>query len=158
MDPRAILAELEARGVEFRVAGDDLEIRPAEAVPPALLARLRAHKPEVLRRLVAPIVANAAGGVSPAAPSELVAEVCAMRLDDFARAGLVVTVWSKVLGERIILASDNARVDPGELRPVYRARELRALLGLSDSDELRRIHAVKRTFRGTITDAGPLLS
>jgi hypothetical protein len=75
-----------------------------------------------------------------------------MRLDDFARAGLVVTVWSKVLGERIILASDNARVDPGELRTVYRARELRALLGLSDPAELRRIHEVKRTFRGTITD------
>jgi hypothetical protein len=84
-----------------------------------------------------------------------VAEVCAMRLDDFARAGLVVTVWSNVLGERIILASDNARVDPGELRPIYRARELRALLGLRDPAELRRIHEIKRTFRGTITDNPP---
>jgi hypothetical protein len=76
-----------------------------------------------------------------------------MRLDDFACAGLVVTVWSEVLGERVTFASDNARVDPGELRPVYRARELRALLGLSDPGELRRIHAVKRTFRGSISDS-----
>jgi hypothetical protein len=95
---------------------------------------------------------DALGGVRAAKPSLLVAEVCAMRLDDFARAGLVVTVRSELLGERIILASDNARVDPGELRTVYRARELRALLGLTDPGELRQIHAVKRTFRGSIAD------
>jgi hypothetical protein len=155
MDAQALLAELEARGIELRSAGDDLEVRPAAAVPPELLAELRAHKPEVLRHLAAPPVAEQLGGVSPVPPSELVAEVCAMRLDDFARAGLVVTVNSEVLGERVLFASDNARVDPGELRPVYRAHELRALLGLSDTRELRRIHAIKRTFRGTITDTSP---
>jgi hypothetical protein len=101
-----------------------------------------------------PAVALAVGGVVPIQPSELVAEVCAMPLEDFACAGLVVTVWSEVLGERIILASDNGRVDPGELRPVYRAHELRALLGLKDRPgDLRLIHAVKRTFRGNITDS-----
>jgi hypothetical protein len=152
MDPDALLADLEERGVELRAVGGSLEVRPRGAVPSPLLAQLRQQEPEIVRRLVAPTVANAAGGVLPAAPSQLVAEICAMRLDDFARAGLVVTVWSEVLGERIVLASDNARVDPGELRPVYRARELRALLGLSDPAELRRIHEVKRTFRGTITD------
>lgn len=65
----------------------------------------------------------------------------------------MVTVSSQVLSERVILASDNAIVDPGELRPVYRARELRVLLGLG-TGELRRIQEVKKTFRGTITDAG----
>ena len=58
-----------------------------------------------------------------------------------------------MLGEQIIFASDNAAVDPGELRPVYRAHELRVLLGLRDPGELRRIHELKKTFRGTITDA-----
>jgi hypothetical protein len=55
----------------------------------------------------------------------------------------------------VVLASDNARVDPGELRTVYRAHELRALLGLTAACQLRRIHKVKRTFRGTITDTSP---
>ncbi|HEV3077023.1 MAG TPA: hypothetical protein VHB47_21550 [Thermoanaerobaculia bacterium] len=53
----------------------------------------------------------------------------------------------------MVLASDDACVDPGELRVVYRARELRVLLGLKEAWELRRIHDVKKTFRGTITDA-----
>ncbi|HEV3457812.1 MAG TPA: hypothetical protein VHG32_14710 [Thermoanaerobaculia bacterium] len=44
-------------------------------------------------------------------------------------------------------------MDPGEPRTVYRAHELRVLLGLTAACELRRIHEVKRTFRGTITDA-----
>lgn len=64
----------------------------------------------------------------------------------------VVTVNSEVLGERVLFVSDNALLDPGELRPVYRAHELRVLLGLRDPGELRRIHEFKETFRGTITD------
>jgi hypothetical protein len=160
MDAHALLAELAALGVEVHTDGDSLKIRPAEAVPPKLRAELRARKPELVRHLTAPAVADPLGGVSPvlpceraAAPSALVAEVCAMRLDDFARAGLVVAVWSEVLSERVIFASDNAVVDPGELRPVYRARELRVLLGMTNPDELRAVNNVKKTFRGTITDS-----
>jgi hypothetical protein len=160
MDAQALLAELAALGVEMHIDGDSLKIRPAEAVPPTLRAELRARKPELVKHLMPPAVADPLAGVSPvpasepaAAPSVLVAEVCAMRLDDFARAGLVVTAWSDVLGERVIFASDNAIVDPGELRPIYRARELRVLLGLRDPGELRRIHEMKKKFRGTITDS-----
>jgi hypothetical protein len=159
LDADALLADLRDRGVELRAVDGELEVRPLWAVPPHLLAELEAREPEIVRYLTAPSVADPMGGVSPApppeaaaAPSALVAEVCAMRLDDFARAGLVVTVWSGVLSDRVIFASDNAIVDPGELRAVYRARELRALLGLS-TGELRRIHEVKKTFRGTITDS-----
>jgi hypothetical protein len=155
MDAGSLLAQLEDLGVEIRAAGMELEIRPGRAVPPALLAELRAHKPEVLRRLARPAVSDALGGVSESSPSLLAAEVRALPLEDFALAGLVVEVRSDVLGETVIFASDDARVDPGELWPVYRARELRVLLGLTDPRELRRIHEVKRTFRGTITDASP---
>ena len=87
--------------------------------------------------------------------SLLTAEVCAMRLEEFARAGLVVEVWSSVLDEAVVFASDDARVDPGEVRTVYRAHELRVLLGLTTPRELRRVHEVKRLFRGSITDASP---
>jgi hypothetical protein len=57
----------------------------------------------------------------------------------------VAEVWSRVLGEAVVFASDNARLDPGELWPVYRAHELRVLLGLTAPGELRRIHEVKKT-------------
>ncbi len=85
--------------------------------------------------------------------SLLTAEVCAMRLEEFARAGLVVEVWSAMLDEAVVFASDDARVDPGELQTVYRAHELRVLLGLTTHRELLRVHEVKRFFRGSITDA-----
>jgi TubC N-terminal docking domain len=157
MDARELLAELAARGIEVRVAGEELEIRPGGAVPAGLLAELRAHKPEVLLCLAParPAVADALGGVTEASPSLLAGAACAMGLEEFARAGLVVDVWSEVLGETVVLASDDACVDPGELRAVYRARELQVLVGLREAWELRRIHEVKKTFRGTITDASP---
>jgi hypothetical protein len=40
-----------------------------------------------------------------------------MRLEDFARAGLVVEVWSAVLEEAVVPASDDARIDPGSSGP-----------------------------------------
>jgi hypothetical protein len=61
-----------------------------------------------------------------------------------------------VLGEAVVLASDDACVDPGELRVVYWARELRVLLELKGSGKLRQIYEVKKTLRGTITDASPV--
>jgi|SRR5580693_656745 hypothetical protein len=156
MDAPSLLLELERRGVELRAAGDRLQVRPAEAVPPALMAELRAHRPALLRQLAGvPAVADGLGGVKEARASLLAAEVCAMRLDDFAHAGLVAEVWSEILREEIVFASDNALLDPGEERPVYRSHELWVLFGLTDPRELRRIHEVKRTFRGTITDASP---
>jgi hypothetical protein len=51
VDARELLAELAARGIEVRAAGEELEIRPGGTVPAALLAELRAQKPEVLRCL-----------------------------------------------------------------------------------------------------------
>jgi hypothetical protein len=57
--------------------------------------------------------------------------------------------------EAVVFASDDAPVDPGELRTMYRARELRVLLGLTTPRKLRLVHEVKRLFRGTITDGSP---
>jgi TubC N-terminal docking domain len=156
-----VLAELRRRGVQVEARGDVLHVEaPRGMLSPELVQSLRQLKPELLRllRRVAPVpgtVGEALGGVAEVQPSLLVAEVCAMPLEEFARAGLVVEVWSRVLGEAVVFASDNARLDPGELRPVYRAHELRVLLGLSAPGELRRIHEVKRMFRGTVTDASP---
>ncbi len=96
-------------------------------------------------------VGQALGGVEPASWPVTTAELLSLPLADFATAGLVVEVRSKVLGELVLFASDNALLDPGERRPVYRAAELRELVGLKPA-ELRTVHRVKRTFRGTVAD------
>lgn len=147
----SVIAEARSCGVELRAAGDRLRFRPAEAVSPELREKLCTYKPEILR-LLRPAVADALGGVHGARPSLLTAEVCAMRLDDFARAGLVIEVWSERLGEIVLFASDNTATDPGERRCIYRAAELRETLRF-DAVSLRRVHQVKHLFRGIIRPA-----
>jgi hypothetical protein len=154
-----LLEELRRCGAQVEARGEVLHVEaPRGALSPELVRSLRRLKPALLR-LVAPeaarTVGEALGGVSETGASLLTAEVCAMRLEEFARAGLVVEVWSSVLDEAVVFASDDARVDPGELRTVYRAHELRALLGLTTPRELRRVNEVKRLFRGSISDSSP---
>jgi len=129
------LAEAEAAGVELRADGEAVLFRPADCLPPALRAELREHLPELL-------------------PVLRTRQVLGMRLSDFADAGLRLVVYSELLGERLILASDNASLpaSDGE-QVVYRAAELRELLGL-ESEELRRVHQAKRCFNGVVTAAG----
>lgn len=153
MNATDLLSTLEARRIELVVDGDRIRFRPVEALPPELREELRLHKAEVVELLKArggpDLAASLPGGVTEAKRSLLAADVVAMPLSEFARARLVVAVRSAVLDEVVVFASDNARVDPGEQRVVYRAAELRELLGLS-AKELRAVHRVKRTFRGTI--------
>jgi hypothetical protein len=154
-----LLEELRRCGAQVEARGEMLHVEaPRGAVSPELVQSLRKLKPDLLR-LVAPLAARtvgeALGGVSETSTPLLTAGVCAMRLEEFARAALVVEMWSPMLDEAVVFASDDARVDPGERRTVYRARELRVLLGLATPRELRRVHEAKRLFRGTITDASP---
>lgn len=153
-----LLEELRRCGVRVEARGEVLHVEaPRGALSPELVLSLRRLKPALLR-LVAPeaarTVCETLGGVAATGASLLTVKVCAMRLKEFARAGLVVEVRSAVLDEAVVFASDDARVDPGERRTVYRAHELRVLLGLTTPRELRPVHEVKRSFRGTtITDA-----
>lgn len=102
MDACSLIAELGRRGVELRAAGNRLQVRPADGVPPALMAELRAHGQALLRQLAgAQLVAEALGGVHEADSSILTEEVCSMQLIDFASAGLVVGEYSAVLVARI---------------------------------------------------------
>jgi hypothetical protein len=153
MTPIELLTELQLRHVELEVVGDRLRIRPAAAVPPELRAELRARKAELVNLLKdrsGPLLLQAfPGGVTEAASSVLAAEAVALSLSAFASARLVVEVRSAALDEVVLFASDDALLDPGERRVVYRAAELRELLGLSRSD-LRAVHAVKKLFGGSI--------
>lgn len=153
MKTQELLSRLEARNVELVVHGDRLRYRPARAVSGDLREELRAHKSELMELLRSerrrPLKEALPGGVSESDPSLLDAEVMAMSLDEFATAGLRVKVRPGVLGEMVIFASDNARVDPGERRLVYRAAEIRELMGLPPAD-IRSVHRVKKLFGGTI--------
>lgn len=79
-------------------------------------------------------------GTSPAAPA-----------DDFAHARWVVTIHSKLLGEKLYLVSDNV---PEPSKPscyaIYRASEIALLAGFPAQD-LIRLHQWKKAFKGTFT-------
>lgn len=48
---QALVANLQARGIELQACGDALRFRPKAAVTPDLASRLKAHKSELLRIL-----------------------------------------------------------------------------------------------------------
>jgi len=140
-----LLKEVERCGARLGVAGGRIFVEPAPAVGPDLLDELRAHKGELIALLEH--VGDSLGGVR--GRSVKVDEICSMPLSQFAEARLVIEVRSRVLDETVIFASDNAAIDPGERRTVYRASELRELIGIG-VDGLRQIHRAKRLFGGTI--------
>ena len=74
-----------------------------------------------------------------------------MRMSEFAVSGLVQEVKSGVLGEHILWVADNAEVPPGNTLVVYRADELKQLVGLTP-DEVRHLHAVKKELDGELLD------
>lgn len=93
--------------------------------------------------------------VSASADVLLAEGIASMTIDDFATAGLVVTVDSSLLHDTVLLASDNAVLPEGAEGPdgpgvvVYRAAELRALHRLG-ADGLRQIHRFKRLLGGSV--------
>lgn len=151
MNVSELLSELESRGTRVEVHGDRLRIQPAESVDEALLEAIRAHKSELVKllRSESSVADTVPGEVEPEQWPITAAELLAMPLSEFAEAGRVVRVFSSVLGEVVILASDDAVIDPDESLVVYRAAELRELIGLN-SEDLRTVYEVKRVFQGTI--------
>lgn len=70
-----------------------------------------------------------------------------MPLSEFATSGQVLFVESRILGEAVVWAADNARVPEDEERVVYRTRELRQLVGATEA-ELRSVHTAKEALDG----------
>jgi hypothetical protein len=106
-----------------------------------------------VRRLqkAAPPAPKLAAVLEPEPDAQAVAE---MSLEDFAHAGLVVKVKSRLLGEEVLFVSDNVR-DLDESGPVvYRAAELRLLEGKTPED-VKRLHRMKAIFGGTLTEKEP---
>jgi len=153
MNAAELLSELQARHIELRVVGDRLRIRPAEALPPSLRTELRARQAEVVELLRARgercLAEALPGGVTDTRGSALTAESLTMLLADFSRARRVVEVRSDLLDEVVVLASNDAVLDPGERRVVYRAAELQAIAGLTPQEFLS-VHAAKKAFGGSL--------
>ncbi len=81
-----LLEELRRCDVQVEACGKVFQVEaPRGALSPELLRSLRRLKPALLQ-LVAPTAAQTVsetlGGVSESGPSQLMAEVCAMRLED----------------------------------------------------------------------------
>jgi hypothetical protein len=60
-------------------------------------------------------------------------------------------VYSRVLGEMVVFADDDAEVPTGFEGEVYRASELRHIVGRSP-EQVRTIHATKKAFSGELCD------
>lgn len=86
--------------------------------------------------------------VSPAVLAE-------MGLEAFSRSDLSVRIESRVLGETVIFAGERAKVAAQEELVVYRGDELLEARKLTNPDDLRFVHQVKRLFNGRILQGGP---
>ena len=80
--------------------------------------------------------------------------VAGMMLYNFAQAGLIVTVLSKVLGSHVLFVSDNVRSDrlEGRREQVYRAAELKSIMaaGGATPRQLKLMHYTRDVFKGTV--------
>jgi len=72
-----------------------------------------------------------------------------MHLRDFINAELVIYVWSDLLNETVVFASDNAVVSKNVLDVVYRTSELIKLIE-NPGQDLSVIHKAKRLLKGRI--------
>ncbi|MCH9647759.1 MAG: hypothetical protein K0U98_05935 [Deltaproteobacteria bacterium] len=153
MSALELLAEVHRRGVAIEVEGGHLRLSPASALSTDLIGELRVHKSKLLELLESRPNTDfdkvLPQGFSEEQPTLRTDGVTSMSLAEFSRAHLVVEVCSEVLQESVVFASDNATVDSGEQRVVYRARELSLLLSLG-ADELRSLHAAKKIFGATL--------
>ncbi len=151
MNAQQLLTDLEQSGVILVPHGDRLHVdAPKGLITEEVRQQMVEHKPELMRLLQDS--ESAAGYSGPCSAS---ARVAAMKLDDFARAGIIVQVRSEVLGVDVLFVSDNVPESKLKGRPevVYRAYELKKLARVPpDPQHLRNVHMVKEIFGGTIRD------
>jgi hypothetical protein len=125
-----LAAEAEHRGLTLRAVGNYLDVIPARLCPPDFADKLRVHKPQLLALLQT-------RGIS------------------------WIEVFSECIGETLFFCEDEdtkaVLVEAGasEWR-IYTKAELRTLCAQNriapiSSDELGKLHELKRTFLGRIT-------
>lgn len=146
-----LIEAIESAGARLRVEGERLLLKAETPLPAPLLASLQDHKAEILSNLrQRPTVASAvAGSLEGQDMPATAADIAEMPLERFQSAGLTSPFFLTVLGEEVVFASDNAFLDPGERRVVYRAAELWHTATMQP-ETLRTMHERKRVFGGTV--------
>jgi hypothetical protein len=124
--PISVLKEAAAHGLRLEAQPDGLHVNPGGHCSPAFEQTLRAYKPQLLALLQLPFV----------------------------------MVFSQILGETVFFCEDEdteaALAQAGaEEWSIYTRAELRILCEQNrvaplSPDELRKVHEIKRTFRGRI--------
>jgi hypothetical protein len=139
----ALLAELRAGGAELAAEAGGLRVRAAEALPPALLARVRALKPELLALLSPPAPVDHQVEQLPAAPPTPASRPQLPRppgaapldyLDTVERDGLLVL--GPIRG-RAPLASPSTVIDPGRAAAWREAHARRLAAGFDPESAAR---------------------
>lgn len=147
MNAHRLLSQLQRSGVILAPRGERLHVDAPKGVLTEEIQQMMAqHKPELMRLLE---------GVSEEESQPRLDAVAAMKLDDFAQAGLIVLVRSEVLSTDVLFVSDNVPESKLEGRPevVYRTHELKKLARVPpDPADLRNVHMVKEILGGTIED------
>lgn len=127
--------------------GQSFGARDAETAPNKSAQSRAATRTDADRSTAAPAVHHGESGVLTAD------RVAGMSLDEFASAGLIVTVNSRALGCQVLFVSDDVadeRIDTRGLA-VYRVHELRKLAIIKpEPRDLRNLHEVKAVFGGVI--------
>ena len=150
-----------AAAIQAHRAGLVAELNPVSA---ALKAFREAIDNVVIVTELKPILndiddAERRGDLTPEETEELVQQARSrqipftfeeMDLAEFGSSGRMTEVASKVLGERVLWAADNAELQTGNDLVVYRAAELRELKNKSP-EQLRRIHLTKKIMDGEVT-------
>lgn len=84
-------------------------------------------------------------------------EVAEARLSQWLREQSVRRVYSRVLGEAVLFAAEDANIPAGNVLAVYRASELVELVGKSPA-QLQSIHAAKKVFKGELRPSSRRIS
>ena len=134
-----MMQALEGRGVRFRALGDKLEIdRPFGALTKYEIRSLAKHKAQILAQVR-----------GRASSEDHIRAVGAMRLSDFERDSLLVTVRSELLGGTVYFASGEKQARGLDRGLVYLPYELRIVAEL-DADTWHRVHNLKRSCHGVL--------
>ncbi len=121
------------------------DIRPRSKTP--------ANEPVTPSQAASKTCKSTSAGFAGREGAHLAEQIAAMPIDEFATAGLIVTVRSEALDCRVLFVSDNVPDEAIETNglPVYRVAELRKLAQLRPSPgTIRCLNEIKAVFGGTI--------
>ncbi len=159
MNAASLLSDLQAQGVHLEVEAGALRYRaPKGTITPGVLATLRTHKADLIavlsarQRETGPIDWNDHPDTPPTDPftREAIQDI---------KAGKAVPVWSAVLEEWLWFVRDSDAqqklIAQGCQTPIYTLGELAVVADMRlntdfGSEDLKRVHAIKKKFGAAI--------